>query len=162
MKLDQYDSDVFDLAAEELKCLKQEDELFWEEIRNLFRYGVPSCDSKGHWTEFRIKVRPIQADIVAAIREKAPEGWFKTQGALYRCIVAAGCKTVFRLLGMESTEWGEILRDLNTLARRQRVDEFCKEMGILKGNIANGSMPPGEKAKVIDLIGRLERKIVGM
>jgi hypothetical protein len=160
MKLDSYNSDVFDLAAEELKCSKTEAEEFWKDMENLFRYGLPHSDTKGHSTEFRFRVRPIQGDIVAAIKEKMPEGWFKSQGNLYRCLLAAGCKSVLRLLSMEKSEWGELMRDLNTIARRARIDEFKKEMASLKGNIANGSMPPQERSKIIDLVSRIEQKIV--
>ena len=88
MKLDPYDSDTFDLAAEELKCTKAEDEVFWKDMENLLRYGLPYSDAKGHSVEFRFRVRPIQGDIVAAIKEKMPEGWFKSQGNLYRCLLA--------------------------------------------------------------------------
>ena len=162
MKLDPHDSDTFDLAAEELKCVKAEEAEFWKDVENLFRYGLPQSDAKGHSTEFRFRARPIQGDILSGIREKMPEGWFKSQGSLYRCIMAAGCKCAFRLLGMEKGEWGEILRDLNTIARRTRIDEFKQEMATLKGSIANGDMPLQEKSKIIDLVSRLEQKIVNL
>ena len=134
---------------------------FWASVRDLLRYGIPSSDQRGHWTELRIKVRPIQADIIAGIRERMPEGWFKNQGSLYRSIVAVGCKAIFKFLDNEKGEWHEVLTGLGQISKQQRLEEFQEDMKNLKGKILNGSMPSNEKVKVVDLISRLERKVAG-
>jgi len=150
-----------DLISDELEAIKAEGEDFWGSIRDLLRYGIPSSDQRGHWTELRIKVRPIQADIIAGIRERMPEGWFKNQGSLYRSIVAVGCKTIFKFLDSEKGEWHEVLTGLGQISRQQRLEEFHEDMKNLKGKILNGSAPSNEKMKVVDLISRLEKKVVG-
>src|SRR5512136_2081082 len=109
MELKSDSSDSIILTPEEPEPVTPNDTQFWESIRELARYGVPAYDKKGHWTEIRIRVRPMQVDMVAAVREKMPENWFKNQASLYRSIIAVGCKTLLRALGMESGEWNDIL-----------------------------------------------------
>jgi hypothetical protein len=162
MKLENHDGDIFDLTEAELQLLKREQEKFWQSIQELVRYGVPAYDKKGHWTEVRVRVRPMQIDMVGAVREKMPDGWFKSQASLYRSIIAVGCKTMLKFLAMEKTQWDEILMGLNKIAKKQRLDEFKEEMSILKNDIANGNMDPSEKVKVIDIVSRLERKVMQM
>ncbi len=153
--------DSFDLVEGELDFLKENDEKFWESIRNLLRYGIPSSDDKGHSNYLRIRVRPIQTDIIAGIRERMPEGWFKNQGSLYRSIVAVGCKTAFKLLDSENSQWHDVLLGLGEMSKKQRLAEFQEDMKVLKGQILNGSMPSNEKVTVVDFISRLEKKVVG-
>ena len=150
-----------DLVSDELEAIRQEGEDFWRSVRDLLRYGIPSSDQRGHWSELRVKIRPIQADIIAGIRERMPEGWYKNQGSLYRSIIAVGCKAIFKFLDHEKSQWHEVLVGLGQISKQQRLEEFQEDMKNLKGKILNGSMPSNEKVKVVDLISRLEKKVVG-
>ena len=150
-----------DFISDELEAIRQEGEDFWGSVRELLRYGIPSRDQRGHWSELRVKIRPIQADIIAGIRERMPEGWYKNQGSLYRSIIAVGCKAIFKFLDNEKSQWHEVLVGLGQISKQQRLEEFQVDMKNLKGKILSGSMPPNEKVKVVDLISRLEKKVVG-
>ena len=163
MKLKDMQKGSIDLVQEELDYLKQADEEFWQSIRDLICYGVPAYDKKGHWTEIRMKVRPLQVDMIGAVREKMPEGWFKNTASLNRAIMAVGCKVVLRLLSNEPGEWHKILEGLNKVAKRVRLEEFKKEMASLKGNIIGcDTMPPAEKIRMIDHLEDTERKFMGL
>src|SRR5512136_2788420 len=135
MKLKNVKTDSsLDLINEELEFIKQEDEEFWEDIRNLMKYGIPAYDGKGHFTELRIKVRPMQMDMISAIRERSPDGWFKSQAALCRAILAVGCKVYLKVLGNEKSEWHGVLIGLNQIAKRQRLEEFKNDVECLKSD----------------------------
>ena len=135
MKLKETQNTSIDLAQEELESMKQADEEFWKGIREMMRYGVPAYDQRGHWAEIRMKVRPLQVDMISAVREKMPEGWFKNMASLHRAIMAVGCKVILRLMSMEKEEWHEILNGLNQMAKKIRLEEFRKDMNTLRGNI---------------------------
>jgi hypothetical protein len=150
--------DLLDLATEQI----ENDDEFWNSIRELARFGVPAYDKKGHWTEIRVRVRPLQRDMVGAIREKLPDNWYKSQAQLYRSIIAVGCKTFLKLLNMGEDDWMVVLEGLNKIARQTRMEEFKAEMSILKQDIVNGTMESDEKVKVIDLVEKLQKRIVGM
>lgn len=151
-----------DLISEELEFIKQEDDEFWEDIRNLMKYGIPAYDGKGHFVDLRIKVRPMQIDMISAIRERSPDGWFKSQAALCRSILAVGCKVYLKILEKEKSPWHEILNGLNQIAKKQRLEEFKNDVESLKSDITKGSMPPQEKVKIIDTITKLEEKMLQM
>ncbi len=160
MKLKETQKDSIDLVQEELDCIKQADEEFWQDIRELIRYGVPSHDQQGHWSEIRMKVRPLQMDMIAAVREKMPEGWFKNMASLNRAIMAVGCKVVLRLMSMEKGEWHQILDGLNKMAKVARLEEFKKDMDSLRGNIIScGTMLPEEKVKMVEQLEDMERRL---
>jgi hypothetical protein len=150
--------DLLDLATEQI----ENDEEFWKSIRELARYGVPAYDKKGHWTEIRVRVRPLQRDMVGAIKEKLPDNWYKNQAHLYRSILAVGCKTFLKLLNMEEDNWMKVLEGLNKIARQSRMEEFKAEMNTLKQDIINGSISSEEKVRVIDLVDKLEKRILAM
>ncbi len=139
-----------------------EDTPFWDSIRSLLRYGVPAYDKRGHWTEIRIRVRPMQVDMIAAVREKVPENWFKTQASLYRSIIAVGCKTLLKFLDMDKGEWNDVLMGLNQIAKQTRLQDFKEEMAVLKNDITKGNMSTQEKVKIIERVTHLERKIMDM
>lgn len=162
MKLNAEKVDSLDVEKEELRDLHENSENFWKSVQDIARYGIPSCDSKGHFSEVRIRCRPNQTDIIAGIKERIPENWFKSQGALYRSILAVGCKAYFRVLDMEESEWNEVLMGLNMIAKRQRCLELRQEVATLKSSIVNGTMDSHEKSKVISMIDRLESKIMEM
>jgi hypothetical protein len=163
MKLKEVEGTSIELAHEELESMKKSDEQFWQSIRELMRYGVPAYDLQGHWSEIRMKVRPLQVDMIAAVKEKMPEGWFKNMASLHRSIMAVGCKMVLRLMDMEKGEWHEILDGLNQIAKKARLEEFKKDMATLRGNIIDcNTIPPQEKVKVVDLMAKLEKKILMM
>ena len=150
--------DLLDLATEQM----ENDEEFWNSIRNLARFGVPAYDKKGHWTEIRVRVRPLQRDMIGAIREKLPDNWYKSQAQLYRSIIAVGCKTFLKLLNMGDDNWLEVLEGLNKIARQNRMEEFKAEMSTLKQDIVKGTLNSEEKVKVIDLVEKLEKRVLAM
>ena len=163
MELKEHEGDGIDLSQGDPEYVRQADEQFWQSIRELTRYGVPAHDTQGHWAEIRLKVRPLQVDMIAAVKEKMPEGWFKNNAALHRSIIAVGCKVILRLVNMETGEWNEILDGLNHMAKKVRLEEFKKDMATLRGNIIDCStIPPQEKVKVVDLMTKLEKKILAM
>ena len=158
MKLESQKDKSIDLVSEELEFLKQSEQEFWNSMRDYLHYGVPACDQKGHWMEIRTRVRPIQIDLISHIKEKLPEGWFKNQGSLYRSIIAVGCKSIFKILELDKSEWNDILCQLNLMAKVQRKEEFRQESSLLKAKILNSSVPLKEKNEQINLICRLEEK----
>ena len=161
MKLNEHEVHGLDLAVEELDCVKQQDEEFWRGIRELVRYGVPAYDQRGHWAEIRMKVRPLQVDMIAAVREKMPEGWFKTMASLHRSILAVGCKVILRLVDKDVKEWHEILDGLNQMAKKVRLEEFKKDMVNLRGNIVEQStMTAEEKVRVADFVAYMEKRLL--
>ena len=163
MKLEEFKEESINLPQDELDFMKHEDERFWQEIRELLKFGVPACDKQGHWSDFRVKVRPLQMDMIAAVKEKMPEGWFKNSSSLHRSIIAVGCKVILKLMKMETGEWHEILDGLNHMAKKARLEEFKKDMAILRGNIIDCStIPSQEKVKVVDLMAKLEKKFLAM
>ena len=162
MKLERQGIDSITLKEEQTQESLAGDTLFWDSIRSLVRYGVPAYDKRGHWTEIRIRVRPMQVDMIAAVREKVPENWFKTQASLYRSIVAVGCRTLLKFLDMDKGEWNDVLMGLNQIAKQKRLEEFKEEMTVLKNDIAKGTMSMQEKVKVIERVTYLERKIMEM
>jgi hypothetical protein len=154
--------DSLNLVSEELEFIKREDSEFWVDIRGLMKYGIPAYDGKGHFIELRIKVRPMQMDMISAIRERTPDGWFKSQAALCRSILAVGCKVYLKALGDEKSKWHGVLMGLNQLAKKQRLDEFRNDVESLITDITKGSMPPHEKVKIIDTITELRDKMFEM
>jgi hypothetical protein len=163
MKLEKIEGASMDLMQEELEFIKKSDGEFWQGVQELMRYGVPAYDQQGHWAEIRMKVRPLQVDMIAAVKEKMPEGWFKNNAALHRSIIAVGCKVILRLMNMEKGEWTEILDGLNQMAKKVRLEEFKKDIAALRGNIIDcTTISPQEKVKVVDLMTKLEKKILGM
>lgn len=163
MELKEHDGDCIDLSEEDFAQMSPAEQQFWNSIRELTRYGVPSHDKQGHWADIRVKVRPLQVDMIAAVKEKMPEGWFKNNAALHRSIIAVGCKVILRLVNMEKGEWSEILDGLNQMAKKVRMEEFKKDIAALRGNIIDCStISPQEKVKVVDLMAKLEKKILAM
>jgi len=163
MKLKEVEGASMELVQEELEYIKKSDEEFWQGVRELMRYGVPAYDQQGHWAEIRMKVRPLQVDMISAVREKMPEGWFKNMASLHRSIMAVGCKVILRLMSMEKGEWHEILDGLNQMAKKARLEEFKNDMANLRGNIIDCStMAPQEKVKVVDLMAKLEKRFMAM
>jgi len=163
MELKEHEGDSIDLLEQELEQMSPAEQQFWHRIQELARYGVPAHDKQGHWAEIRVKVRPLQVDMIAAVKEKMPEGWFKNNAALHRSIIAVGCKVILRLVNMEKGEWHEILDGLNQMAKKARLEEFKKDMATLRGNIIDCStIPPQEKVKVVDLMTKLEKKFLAM
>lgn len=163
MELKEVEGTSMELVQEELEYIKKNDEEFWEGIREFLKYGVPAYDKQGHWSDFRVKVRPLQMDMIAAVKEKMPEGWFKNSSSLHRSIIAVGCKVILRLVNMETGEWHEILDGLNQMAKKARLEEFKKDMATLRGNIIDcGTMAPAEKVKVVDLMAKLEKRFMAM
>jgi hypothetical protein len=163
MKLKETQKASIDLVQEELDSIKQADEEFWQSIRELIRYGVPGHDQQGHWAEIRMKVRPLQMDMIAAVREKMPEGWFKNTASLNRAIMAVGCKVLLRLMSTEKGEWHDVLDGLNLLAKKLRLEEFKKDMASLRGNIIEcNTMNAQEKVKVADIMAKLEQRFMSM
>lgn len=157
------DKNSIDSVRGELGCLKQANEEFWQSIQELMRYGVPAYDQRGHWAEIRIKVRPLQVDMIAAIREKMPGGWFKHMTSLHRAIIAVGCKVFLHLVDQEKGEWHEILDGLNEMAKKVRLEEFKKEMASLRGNIIDcGTMPPQEKLQIIQQLDGMETRFTAL
>ena len=155
MKLKTEDIDSLDLCGES-------DEAFWQSLRDLMRYGIPAYDGKGHYVDLRIKVRPLQIDMISAIREKCPEGWYKSQAALCRSIIAIGCKVFLRMFNQEDSKWADVLNGLNKIAKQQRLDEFKREVELIKDSIVKGALPPQEKLKLIDNVARLENAFLQM
>ena len=163
MKLNESRKETLDLVQEELDCIKHADEEFWQSIRELIRYGVPGHDQQGHWAEIRIKVRPLQMDMIAAVREKMPEGWFKNTASLNRGIMAVGCKVVLRLMTTEKGEWHDVLDGLNMLAKKLRLEEFKKDMATLRGNIVEcNKMTAEEKVKIAEVMTKLEQRFISL
>ena len=135
------------------------DKEFWADVRKLMRYGIPAYDGKGHYVDLRIKVRPLQTDMISAIREKCPDGWYKSQAALCRSIIAVGCKVFLKVLGKEDkqiSQWIEVLTGLNEIAKKQRLDEFKREVEDLRGSIVKGNLQPEEKLDLLNTVDKLE------
>ena len=149
MKLKHEDIDSLDLN-------ELSDEEFWQTIRGLMRYGIPAYDGKGHSSDLRIKCRPLQIDMISAIRERCPEGWYKSQAALIRSLIAIGCKVAFKMLSLEDSQWNDVLLGLNRIAKSHRLEEFRKDTESLKDDIAKGPLPPQEKLKLLDTVSRLQ------
>ena len=162
MKLERQGIDSITLKEEQTQESLGEDAPFWDSIRSLVRYGVPAYDKRGHWTEIRIRVRPMQVDMIAAVREKVPENWFKTQASLYRSIVAVGCRTLLKFLDMDKGEWNDVLMGLNQIAKLNRLEDFKQEMAGLKNDLANGPIPAQERVNLIELVSKLEQKLRNM
>ncbi len=153
MKLKQEEVDFMDLTH-------QSDEEFWQSLRDLMRFGVPAYDGKGHFADLRVKVRPLQIDMISAIREKMPDGWFKNQAALIRVLIAIGCKVAFKMLNQKDSEWADILDGLNKIAKQHRLDEFKRDMEALKDSVIKDSIEPQEKLRLIKTIDTLEKSFV--
>jgi len=161
MKLKETQKASIDLVQEELDSIKEANEEFWHSIQELIRYGVPGHDQKGHWAEIRMKVRPLQTDLIGAVKEKMPEGWFKNMASLNRAIMAVGCKVVLRLMSMHKGEWHEILDGLNKMAKKARLEEFKNDMAILRGNIIEcNKMAPEEKLRLVEQLGGMEKRFM--
>lgn len=153
------------LKTEEIEFLdltRESDEEFWQSLRDLMRFGVPAYDGKGHYVDLRVKVRPLQIDMISAIREKCPDGWYKSQAALCRSIVAIGCKVFFKMLNQEDSQWVELLNGLNRIARKQRLEEFKRETEALKDSIVKGDLRPKEKLRLLSSIDKLEETLLRM
>ena len=151
------------LEPEEIESLdltQQSDDEFWQSLRDLMRYGIPAYDGKGHSVDVRVKVRPLQIDMIGAIREKCPDGWYKSQAALIRSIIAIGCKVFFKMLSQEDSQWVEVLNGLNKIAKKQRLDEFKRETESLKNSVVNGGLQPEEKVKMLSTIDDLEKTVL--
>ena len=141
-----------------------EEEKFWLEIGDYLRYGIPAHDKRGHSSEIRFKVRPFQLDIIGSIKEKMPDGWYKNRASLVRNLLAVGCKVVleyFKRNAVESyvNEISEIdnwLKDLNRIAKFDRLDEFKKDIFALQQNILRGGLK--NKAEVIQLLDRIKEE----
>src|SRR5512139_2628145 len=135
-----------------LDLKEQSDEEFWQSLRDLMRYGIPAYDGKGHYVDLRVKVRPLQIDMISAIREKMPDGWYKSQAALVRALIAIGCKVAFKVLKQEDSEWGDVLNGLNRIAKQHRLDEFKRDTEALKDSIVKGDLKPQEKLRLLNTI----------
>jgi len=164
MKLDPEIEDFLDLEAEQEHQKQQE---FWDKVQEFLRYGVPSTDKKGHRSELRICVRPFQVDIINSIREKMPDGWFKSQASLVRSLIAVGCFVSLNYLeekyssrGCVDVDWKEILGSLNRISKTQRLKEFVIETRVLENDIANLDIDTSEKVKTIDNIRKLRKNFL--
>ena len=160
MKFEKFDKEWFDLKDEELEFLKKDDEEFHQDMVNLMRFGIPAYDKNGHFADLRFKVRPMQVDLISSIREKCPEGWFKNQASLCRSIMAVGCKVYLKVLGLQGSEFDRILMGLNSIAKKQRLEEFKRDVESLRADITKGSMPPEEKLRIIEAINTFEEKML--
>ncbi len=166
MRIGESETQSMDIATNSSESVPEsvigDDPKFWESVQRLLRYGVPAYDKKGHWTEIRIRIRPMQVDLIGAVKEKMPDNWYKSMASFYRSLIAIGCKTALKYLEMDTGEWNEVLTGLNEIAKKERLQEFKEEVACLRNNIANGTISTEEKIKAIDLIGKLERRIMEM
>jgi hypothetical protein len=138
------------------------EEKFWHEVGDFLRYGIPAHDNRGHSSEIRFRVRPVQLDIIGSIREKMPENLFKTHAALYRGLLAVGCKTSLEYLkkydpvsSIETVD--RLIEGLNKISKKERLKELEKDIEGAQHNILRSSME--DKSKIIDLLDRMKENV---
>ena len=138
------------------------EEKFWHDVGDFLRYGIPAHDKRGHSSEVRFRVRPVQLDIIGNIREKMPENFFKTQAALYRGLLAVGCKSVLEYLKRHDPNShieniDRLIDGLNLISKKARLKELEKDIEGTQHNIVRSSME--DKAKVIDLLDKMKENL---
>jgi len=101
-----------------------------EKIVAYVRYGVAAMDSKhGHSAKLQCRATPIQADMLQALREKAPNGYWKTQSDQLRSIIAVGTYVSMRVLKEVEhiphlAREFQVLDTINMISRRVREQEL--------------------------------------
>lgn len=142
---------------------EKRDSKFWDSIGELVAHGLPAYDKKGHSTELRFRVRPVQREIFGSIINKFQEGFFKSQASFYRCMIAVGCKTVLEYLkrtkGKEVSEIEAGLHGLNMMARAERFEELEQDLrSFQRSVIESDSNKKGEKIERLDsILGKLNK-----
>ena len=153
-------------VLEDLEEAYEQEQEFWRNVEKYILHGVKGKDEKGHWVEIRCRVRPIQMDLITAVREKHPPGKYKSQAQLVRSLLSTGTYTHFeyfkRTKSMKFKAEEEILTSLNVLGRKHRLDELRKDIRKAMNITVNGSDSSEEKSKVIDLLGKIEQKIANL
>jgi len=143
-----------------------EEEKFWLDIGDYLRYGIPAHDKRGHSSEIRFRVRPLQLDIIGNIKEKLPEGWYKNRASLVRNILAVGCKVTLEYLKRHEEvamtdhfdKIDQLLKDMNRIAKYDRLDEFKRDIFMLQQNILQGGQK--NKAEIISLLDKLKEEVI--
>ena len=156
----------FDTGKDELNIIDFEEkrnDKFWQDVSELIAHGLPAYDKKGHSTELRFRVRPVQREIFGSIINRFQDGFFRSQASFYRCIIAVGCKTVLEYLkrtkGMEISEIEAGLRGLNMMARQERFEELESDLKSFQQSIVqSNSAKKGEKIeKLDDILDKLSK-----
>ena len=112
-----------------------------EKILNYLRFGVPASDAKhGHHVRLQCKVTPIQADILASLREKAPNGYWKNQSDLMRSLVSLGAFVALKALNDAEHITGlnkefKLLDMVNLISRETRELELAVQTRKAINNI---------------------------
>jgi len=162
MKLRNSETSSMELM-EMLEELYQQEQEFWRDVERYVTHGVPAADEKGHWLEIRVRVRPNQMDLITALREKHPPGFYKSQADLIRALLSAGCKTHFELFKRKkSAKWGEleqILDGLNIIGKQHRLQELKTDVRKAMNAAVSSPSTPEDRAKVINLLSELDKKV---
>jgi hypothetical protein len=143
-----------------------EEEKFWLDVGDYLLHGIPSHDKRGHSAEIRFRVRPLQLDIIGNIKEKMPEGWYKNRASLVRNILAVGCKATLEYLKRHEDvakadnfdKINQLLKDMNRIAKYDRLDEFKRDIFTLQQNILQGDQK--NKAEIISLLDKLKEEVI--
>ena len=142
------------------------EEKFWLDIGEYLLHGIPAHDKRGHSSEIRFRVRPLQLDIIGNIKEKMPEGWYKNRASLVRNILAVGCKVTLEYLKRHEEvaqadhfdKIDQLLKDMNRIAKYDRLDELKRDIFTLQQNILQGDQK--NKAEIINLLDKLKDEVI--
>jgi hypothetical protein len=133
-----------------------------EKIVQYIRFGVPASDSKhGHHVRLQCKVTPVQADILASLREKAPKGYWKNQSDLMRSLVALGAFVTLKFLNNSENikdlkKEFKLLDLINLVERNTREAELTVETRKAIYNI--NTQPYDIDSAIQDLVAEMQRK----
>nr|BDD44334.1 hypothetical protein 10 [Desulfobacterales bacterium] len=146
------ESDGFDIKEEK----------FWHDVGSYLRFGIPAHDKRGHSSEVRFRVRPVQLDIVGKIRDQMPENSYKTNAALYRGLLAVGCKCALEYLKKEKTDsavkaMDKLIEGLNKLSKQSRLQELEKDIESAQQDVLRGSLE--DKTNIIELLDRMKKDV---
>jgi hypothetical protein len=95
-----------------------------------------------------------------------PEGWYKNRASLVRNILAVGCKTTLDYLKRHEDvtkadnfdKINQLLKDMNRIAKYDRLDEFNRDIFALQQNILQGDQK--NKAEIISLLDKLKEEVI--
>lgn len=161
MKLDKKNIKSLDMQ-EELEREYYKEQEFWRNAEKSI-YGLPAANDKDHSAEIRVKVRPVQMDMINSIREKYPPGMFRSHADLMRSVMAAGCKMHFEILrrrhGVHVEDLEYILECLNVISKHHRLEDLTEEMRKLSDGILKENSAPENKINRLAFVKDLQKKL---
>jgi hypothetical protein len=95
-----------------------------------------------------------------------PEGWYKNRASLVRNILAVGCKVTLEYLKRHEEvamtdhfeKIDQLLKDMNRIAKYDRLDEFKRDIFTLQQNVLAGDQK--NKAEIISLLDKLKDEVI--